>query len=82
MTAVARQKTCGGFIASRGYASEFLQFAKEIGGQMAPLVNVLLEVERLGKTVCKGGKMRSASAQDGSMEQVKSPSVWMSYRQA
>jgi hypothetical protein len=35
-------------VASHCYAFEFLQFAEEILDQMAPFVNVLVDVERLG----------------------------------
>ena len=41
-------KTAVCLVASHCYAFEFLQFAEEILDQMAPFVNVLVDVERLG----------------------------------
>ena len=43
-----RLETAVCFVASHCYAFEFLQLAEEILDQMAPLVNVLVDVERLG----------------------------------
>ena len=43
-----RFETCVGFVASHGYALELFQLAEEILDQMAPLIDVLVDVERLG----------------------------------
>ena len=41
-------ETAVGLVASHCYAFEFFQFAEEILDQVAPLVNILVDVERLG----------------------------------
>ena len=43
-----RLETAAGLVASHSDAFEFLQLAEEILDQVAPFVNVLVDVERLG----------------------------------
>jgi hypothetical protein len=56
-----RLETAVCLVTSQGYAFEFLQLAEEILDQVAPFVNVLIDVERFGAPgVLRDGDLRLA----------------------